>query len=67
MKNFERVLWLAVACFAGLIGYGFAQTRGTALPAAPDPTHVSFVLAKDMKWEGTGGQDRKSTRLNSSH
>jgi hypothetical protein len=54
MKNFERSIWLGVACFAGLVGYGYAQTSA----APPDPTHISFVLPKDMKWEGnpTSGQ-----------
>lgn len=56
MKNLERSLWLSVACLAALIGYGYAQNRAPAAP--PDPTHVSFVLPKDMKWEGnpSGGQ-----------
>jgi quercetin dioxygenase-like cupin family protein len=55
MKTIERALWLTVACLAALMGYGYAQNRA---PAPPDPTHVSFVLAKDMKWEGdpAGGQ-----------
>lgn len=54
MKNLERSLWLTVACFAALVGYGYAQVRAAAAP--PDPTHVTFVLPSDMKWEGTGGQ-----------
>ena len=53
MKTFERSVWLTLVCLAALIGYGYAQNRA---PAVPDPTHVSFMLAKDMKWEGTGGQ-----------
>jgi hypothetical protein len=50
MKTLERSLWLSMACLAALIGYGYAQNRASAAP--PDPTHISFVLAKDMKWEG---------------
>jgi quercetin dioxygenase-like cupin family protein len=52
MNKLERLLWVCIACFTGLIGYGSAQTN----PARPDPTHVEFILAKDMNWEGTGGQ-----------
>lgn len=52
MRNFERTIWLTVACVAAFVGYNFAQNRA----APPDPTHVSFVLAQDMKWEGEGGQ-----------
>ena len=56
MKRFERSLWLSVACVAAWGGYVYGQSR--ALSAPPDPTHISFVLAKDMKWEGdpAGGQ-----------
>jgi len=54
MKNLERSVWLTVAIVAALGGYGFAQSRAAA--PTPDPTHVSFLLSHDMKWEGTGGQ-----------
>ena len=55
MKKFERSLWVSVACVAALGGYVYGQK---AASAPPDPTHISFVLPKDMKWEGnpTSGQ-----------
>jgi hypothetical protein len=43
------------------MGYGYAQNRAAAAP--PDPTHVSFVLPSDMKWEGNPGSGQADVNL----
>lgn len=60
MKNLERVLWLTVSCLAGVFGFVYAQER---LPPRPDPTHVSFMLPSDMKWEGNPGAGQEHVNL----
>jgi quercetin dioxygenase-like cupin family protein len=63
MQSMVRVI-LSAALTAGLTAAGlgfttYAQTTGTTIsdPAGPvpDPTHVPFVLPKDIKWNGTYG------------
>src|SRR4029453_16342067 len=52
MKTLGKFLWLSTGWIVALTVWTTAQNN----PAPPDPTHVGFIVAADMKWEGTGGQ-----------
>jgi hypothetical protein len=63
MQSIVRVM-LGAALAAGLAAAGlgltaYAQTTGATISdpvgPVPDPTHVPFVLPKDIKWNGTYG------------